>query len=57
MIQNVDLIGWLATAVTMSSGGVVLQKEEYSNWKVGVDLDPALFDTARWTTAKHWAKP
>jgi hypothetical protein len=30
--------------------------EEYSDWKVDVPVDPALFDVAQWTTAKHWAK-
>lgn len=48
--------GWLATKVVMSQGGVAKQTEEYTDWKVDVDLDPALFDPAKWTTVKHWKK-
>jgi hypothetical protein len=47
---------WLATKITMSQGGKPVQDEEYSGWKVDVPVDPALFDIAQWTTAKHWAK-
>jgi hypothetical protein len=46
--------GWLATKIVMSQSGKPRQAEEYSEWKAGVDLDPALFDPATWTTAKHW---
>ena len=46
--------GWLATKVTMYVGGVVQQSEEYSNPKVGGELDAMLFDPAKWMTAKHW---
>ena len=48
---------WLATNILMSQGGRPVQGEEYSDWKVDVPVDPALFDVAQWTTAKHWAKP
>ena len=48
--------GWLATKIVMNQGGVAKQTEEYTDWKVGVDLDPALFDPAKWTTVKHWKK-
>lgn len=48
---------WLATKVTMYSGGVPNQIEEYSNWKVNQPLSGQLFDVATWTTAPHWAKP
>ena len=47
---------WLATNIQMSQGGRPIQGEEYSDWKVDVPVDPALFDVAQWTTAKHWAK-
>ncbi len=48
--------GWVATKVTMTSGGAVRQIEEYTKVRTNVDLDPALFDTAQWSTARHWAK-
>jgi hypothetical protein len=47
--------GWLATKVAMSVGGAPVQTEEYSEWKANVELAPALFDPASWTTAPHWA--
>jgi hypothetical protein len=47
--------GWLATKVAMHVGGAPVQTEEYSEWKANVDLSPALFDPATWTTAPHWA--
>ena len=47
---------WLATKIMMSQNGKPLQGEEYSDWKVDVPVDPALFDVAQWTTAPHWAK-
>ncbi len=46
---------WLASRITMMQGGVPRQTEEYRDWKVNVDLSPALFDVATWTTAPHWA--
>lgn len=49
--------GWLATKVEMYSRGAPLQIEEYSDWKTGMTLAPALFDPATWSTAPHWAKP
>jgi hypothetical protein len=49
--------GWLGTNVVMYVNGVRQQAEEYSDWKAGVSLDPALFDTSTWMTAKHWGKP
>jgi hypothetical protein len=49
--------GWLATKVSMFSGGVPRQTEEYSGWKTRVKLDSKLFDPATWTTAVHWATP
>jgi hypothetical protein len=49
--------GWLATTCTFSAAGVLLQTEEYSDWKANVPLSAALFDVAQWTTAPHWASP
>jgi hypothetical protein len=46
--------GWLAMKVTMFVGGVPQQTEEYSDPRVGIALDGALFDPAQWSTAKHW---
>jgi hypothetical protein len=48
--------GWLGTRIIMSSGGRPVQEEHYQDWKVDVELDPALFDTATWTSARHWWK-
>ena len=48
--------GWLATKVEMSAGGKPMQTEEYSDWKVDVDLPATLFDPVTWSTATHWVK-
>jgi len=48
--------GWLATKIEMFQGGTLRQAEEYSDWKVDVPVDPAMFDVSKWTTAPHWAK-
>jgi hypothetical protein len=47
---------WLSTKIMMYREGKPLQGEEYSDWKVDVPVDPALFDVTKWTTAPHWAK-
>jgi hypothetical protein len=47
---------WLATKIEMFQGGVRRQAEDYAGWKVDIPVDPALFDPAQWSTAKHWAK-
>jgi hypothetical protein len=49
--------GWLATKVSMASGGVPMQIEDYSNWKVDQPVSGKLFDLASWTSAPHWAQP
>jgi hypothetical protein len=54
--EKVGKGAWLATKINMSQGGKPLQDEEYSGWKVDVPVDPAMFDIAQWSTAKHWAK-
>jgi hypothetical protein len=47
---------WLATKIMMYREGKPMQGEEYTDWKVDVPVDPALFDLTKWTTAPHWAK-
>ena len=47
---------WLGTKIMMYRDGKPLQGEEYTNWKVDVPVEPALFDLTKWTTAPHWAK-
>ena len=47
---------WLATKIEMFQNGVRRQAEDYSGWKVDVPVDPALFEPAQWSTAKHWAR-
>ncbi|HUP88513.1 MAG TPA: hypothetical protein VM100_04155 [Longimicrobiales bacterium] len=48
--------GWLATKIEMTVGGKPAQSEEYSDWKVDVELAPELFTPATWSTAPHWVK-
>jgi hypothetical protein len=48
--------GWLETKVDIYVGGVLRQREEYSDWAVDVALPDALFDPAQWQTAPHWAR-
>jgi hypothetical protein len=47
---------WLGTKIMMKAGGRPAQEEHYQDWKVDVELDPALFDPAKWMSARHWAK-
>ncbi len=49
--------GWLATKVSMFTGGVAQQMEEYSGWRVDMPLAASLFSPDQWTTTPHWAKP
>lgn len=49
--------GWLATKIDILQGGRPVQIEEYTDWKVDVPVDAALFDVTQWKTAPHWAKP
>lgn len=48
--------GWLATKIDMTSNGMPLQTEEYSDWKTDVVLPASLFDLSQWSTAPHWAR-
>jgi len=45
---------WLATHIAMSTGGVVRQTEDYSNYEVDRALAPDLFDVTHWSSAPHW---
>jgi hypothetical protein len=47
---------WLATKIVMAANGKVIQTEEYSDWKTGIELPASLFDVNAWSTAPHWAK-
>ena len=46
--------GWIAERVEAYTGGKRTLLEEYSDVRADVELDPALFDPRRWTTARHW---
>lgn len=48
---------WVAEQVDQLVNGKPRIREEYSDVKVNVTLDPALFDPAHWGTATHWYKP
>lgn len=48
---------WIAEDVRMLSGGRLVLHEEYSNVRVNVPLDDALFLPEKWGTAPHWYKP
>ena len=46
----------LATKIVMSTGGKVIQEEEYSDWKTDIDLPASLFDITNWKAVPHWAQ-
>lgn len=46
---------WLGTYIAIITGQQQ-QLEEYTNWRVNVELDDALFDASQWTTAPYWAR-
>lgn len=46
---------WLATHNEFMVGGRMVQTEDYSDWRINVELPDLLFDPAHWTTARHWA--
>ena len=49
--------GWVAEEVRMFSAGRLVFLEEYSNVRVNVSLDDALFIPEKWSSAKHWYTP
>jgi hypothetical protein len=40
---------WLEMEVLFLAGGEVKMREEYTDPRIGVELDPALYETRRWT--------
>ena len=47
--------GWLETEVRFLVNGETKMLEEYTEPKVGMDLDPAIFDPSRWV-APGWVR-
>ena len=45
--------GWVSAAVEIIVGGRSIQREEYSDVRVDMPLDPALFVPERWSDAPH----
>jgi hypothetical protein len=45
---------WIAPVVEIYEDGRLVMKEEYRHMRVDVPLDSALFDPARYSTARHW---
>lgn len=45
--------GWVSPTVDITLDGRSIQREEYTDIRVDVPLDPALFDPDRWTAAVH----
>jgi hypothetical protein len=46
--------GWVAEEVDFLRGGKRYFFETYADVRVNVELDPGLFDPARWMTARFW---
>jgi hypothetical protein len=47
---------WLAPRVELYNDGKLVFYEDYADVHTDVPLDDALFDPARWKTAKHWVR-
>ena len=45
---------WIAPLVEMYEDGRLVMREEYRHVRANVELDSALFDPARFQTARHW---
>ena len=45
---------WIAPIVEVYENGRLVVREEYRHMRVDVELDSALFDPARFATARHW---
>jgi hypothetical protein len=45
---------WIAPLVEMYDDGRLVLKEEYRHMRVDVQLDSALFDPGRFSSARHW---
>jgi hypothetical protein len=48
---------WIAARVEIHTDGKLVFHEDYSDIRTNVPLDEALFDPAKWKTAKHWMAP
>jgi hypothetical protein len=53
---NYETLGraWIAPLVEIYEDGRLVMREEYRQKRIDVALDSALFDPARFTTARHW---
>lgn len=49
--------GWVAEEVRVQADGRLVFLEEYTDVRVNVPLDSALFIPERWNTAPHWYTP
>lgn len=47
---------WIAPRVEIWTEGKLVFYEDYDDVKTNVTLDDALFDPAKWKTAKHWMR-
>lgn len=45
---------WISPRVEIHADGKLVFHEDYTDIRTDVPLDDALFDPARWKTAKHW---
>jgi hypothetical protein len=48
--------GWIARTVVQMINGSPRVREDYTDIKADVPLDPALFDPKQWKTVRHWTK-
>jgi hypothetical protein len=48
--------GWIPTQVEWRQDDQHVMLEQYDDIKANVPLDSALFDPARWLTARHWTR-
>jgi hypothetical protein len=48
--------GWIPTQVEWLEDDHRVMLEQYDDIKADVPLDSALFDPARWSTARHWTR-
>ncbi|MEO5818322.1 MAG: hypothetical protein ABIT20_23835, partial [Gemmatimonadaceae bacterium] len=45
---------WISPRVEIHSDGKLVFLEEYTDITIDPPLDDALFEPAKWRTAKHW---
>ena len=46
---------WVSPRVELRTDGKLVLTEDYSDMRTDVPLDDALFDPAKWRSAKHWS--